>query len=669
MAPATITFDASALWRQRDPSQVHLERAASEPATVERLVRRVFAPWQRAVARGLQDEDVLLLSVSERSQAFADCSDAELLDAVGRCRLVIGAGEADIETLASVFALVQTAAMRTFGYRHHDVQLIGGAALLSGQIAEMGTGEGKTLTATLPAAAAALAGIPVHVVTVNDYLAGRDAEKLAPLFSLLGLTTGCVVGETDPSARRGEYERDITYCTGKEVAFDYLRDRASIDGRTRIAHRIESHLAGDQARPLVVARGLGMAIVDEVDSVLIDEARTPLILSALRDDDEERALYEAAIDVARGFRSGEDFLARSAGEGVRLTDQGRARAKDETASLSGLWRGARRREMLVTQALVALHDLKPDVHYLVREDRVEIVDEFTGRVMPDRSWEAGLHQLVEVKEGLAPSGRHEPISRTTLPDFFRRYLLLCGMTGTAEEVSAELWSTYRLATTRIPPHRESRRASLGDTVSLDRDEHGAVLVARITEVAAARRPVLVGTRTVEGSRWVSSLLEERKIPHRVLNAIQDEDEARIIAEAGRPGSVTVATNMAGRGTDIPLEDGAAEQGGLHVILTARHDSRRVDRQLFGRCARQGDPGSFESILSLDDELLTRGGMAVRLALSFARWLGGPGGATVQRFGIEFAQRRRERLHARERRDLRRAEARLGRLLGFAGGAR
>jgi len=557
------------------------------------------------------------------------------------------------------FALVREAASRTIGLRHFDVQLIGGWALLNGMIAEMETGEGKTLTATLAAATAALSGRAVHVITVNDYLAERDTEWMRPIYEALGLSVGCIKGGMDPDSRRAAYNCDVTYCSNKEIAFDYLRDRMVLGGKPRaIAMRLEA-LTGASIRRRLLLRGLQFAIVDEADSVLVDEARTPLILSAAADHSQDEAVHRQALDLAKQL-SAADYEVGD--QGVELTESGGARLARLGESLTGIWKGPRRREQLVRQALTALHVFKRDQHYLMRDGKVVIVDEFTGRLMPDRSWEQGLHQLIEIKEGCEVTGRRETLARISYQRFFRRYVHLSGMTGTASEVAGELWAVYRRRVAKIPTHKPVRRVRYPYQVYGRAETKWQAVVASIEQHRREGRPVLVGTRSVKASEQLASLLDKAGLPYRLLNARQDRDEAEIIARAGEPGCITVATNMAGRGTDIKLAPGVAEGGGLHVIATELHDSGRIDRQLFGRGGRQGDPGSCEAILAIEDDLVES-----FFPLAAGRLNGGD--AVPERLGslvFRVAQWRAERTHSRTRRDLLDLDDYLGDVLAFAG---
>jgi preprotein translocase subunit SecA len=644
------------------------ERRDRRPGVLDRWAWRAVGPavrWGRA--RQVRPS-ALIRDVAAAEIGLARLDERGLRDAASALRdplCHLGFADAPV---ARCFALVREAARRTIGQRHHDVQLVGGRVVLAGLVAEMETGEGKTLTATLAATTAALAGIPVHVVTVNDYLAARDAEWMAPVYRVLGLTVGVVVHGMDPDARRAAYGADVTYCTNKEVAFDYLRDRLVLGPRTsRLGLRLE-RLSSDHPRAQqLVLRGLHFAIVDEADSVLIDEARTPLVISGRGDAGTERRVYEQALELAGRLETTGDFSIDARERRIDFTERGRQRLEELARPLDGIWRGRRRREDLVRQALGARHLYHRDVHYLLHGNgRVVIVDEFTGRRMPDRSWGQDLHQLVEVKEGVTLTGRNETLARISYQRFFQRYLHLAGMTGTAREAGPELWSVYGLGVWRVPTRRPLRRRARPARACVTAEARWGRVVARAAEVRDAGRPVLIGTRSVAASERLSRLLDAAGLAHRVLNARQDVAEAETAALAGQSGRITVATNMAGRGTDITLGPGVADRGGLHVIATEYHEARRIDRQLFGRGGRQGDPGSFELIASLEDELMIRYGGAWR---HVARWVAGRNGRVpswVARLVFRRAQRGAERLHGRMRADLLCLDEHLETALAFSG---
>lgn len=563
--------------------------------------------------------------------------------------------------LAQAFAQIREASRRTLGMRHHDVQLLAGRALMQGRLAEMATGEGKTLAATLAAVAAAITGAAVHVVTVNDYLAERDAEHNAPLFAFLDLSIGVVLQDMDIAKRREAYACNITYVSNKELTFDYLKDCIALGEASRTQQQLRELAGGRHAEPPIM-RGLHIAIVDEADSVLIDEASTPLIISETLPDDLDPAIYTQAIDIARTLRAGVDFQ-QGAHRDIWLTATGKQRVRELSRDHGGLWRSALWRDEFAQKALSAVYCFERDQHYILAEDKVQIVDESTGRVMPDRTWERGLHQMIESKEGCEITGQRRTLSQITYQRFFGRYLHLCGMTGTAQEVAAEIKRSYDLSITRIPTHKPSKRRRLTDSLCRDTEARWAEVARRAGEWATQGRAVLVGTRSVEASERLSAELARVGLAHTVLNARQDKTEAEAVAHAGQAGRITVATNMAGRGTDIKLTDEVRNAGGLHVILTEFHESARVDRQLFGRCARQGDPGTTEAIVSIDDELFRRFAPAAVRAL--LRVMAGKQQRSL-RWIVPWVQNRAERHYRKQRLDTMQRDEQWRRALGFVG---
>lgn len=573
------------------------------------------------------------------------------------------------ELISMVFALVREVSERTISMPHFDVQLIGGLVLLNGMIAEMETGEGKTLVATLPACVAALSGIPVHIITVNDYLAERDANWMGPIYRSLGLTVGVIKHGMSIEEKRAAYRCHITYCTNKEVTFDYLRDRIILWDRPSEVRLQLERLYGNGSRiDRLIMRGLHYGIVDEADSVLIDEARTPLIISAEGNSLDEESLYRQAIDIAKRLTPKIDFTVSPSERSLELTERGKAQIREMTFFSGRTSLNIKQREELIRQALVALHLFFRDKQYLVKDGKVQIVDEYTGRLMPDRSWERGLHQLIEIKEGCEMTRQKETQARISYQRFFRRYLHLAGMTGTAREVAGELWSIYRLRVVTIPPNKPLKRYYLPDRIYTKSDQRWMAVVERISEMNRLGRPVLVGTRSVAASEHLSELLTQARLPHRVLNARQDKEEAEIIALAGQKGMVTVATNMAGRGTDIRLGEGVAQLGGLHVIATERHEARRIDRQLFGRCGRQGDPGTCEAIVSLEDELIEGyvGKILKWLTKLILKETDSLVGRWFGRFLFWKAQKKAERLFAKMRSQLLKMDEQLSDALAFSG---
>ena len=570
--------------------------------------------------------------------------------------------------MAHAFALIREVASRTLGLRHFDTQLMGGRVLLKGRVAEMETGEGKTLCATLAAGTAALAGVPVHVITVNDYLTGRDAASMKPLYRALGLTVGCSVHGMSAEAKRAAYACDVCYCTNKEIVFDYLRDWIALEGRQRPVRLQAEYLYGNGARvQQLLLRGLHFAIVDEADSVLIDEARTPLIISRATGSDKERAFMEQAMALAEKLTPGLDYTVEDLSRKVKLTERCRHRIRALAGTMGPLWTGDVRREEIINLALTARHLFVRDEHYLVQDGKIQIIDEFTGRAMPDRSYAQGLHQLIEIKEGCDMTQAPETQARISYQRFFKRYLHLAGMTGTAREVKRELWFVYGLWVERIPTCRKMQRTACPDRIFPTEEKKWQAIAAKIQKLHRTGRPVLVGTRSVAASEKAARLLAERDIPFRLLNAKQDQEEAAIIAQAGEAGRITIATNMAGRGTDIKLGAGVVEKQGLHVILTERHEARRIDRQLAGRCGRLGDPGSYGAILSIADPILDggRGGFAAWIAKRIV-----PSGSALWVWlvgcAIFRAQKKVERLHAQTRKILLKADERRGNMLSFSG---
>jgi preprotein translocase subunit SecA len=567
--------------------------------------------------------------------------------------------------LLPALALAREAAHRTLGQRAHDVQMLGAYAALRGMLAEMATGEGKTLAATLAACVGGLAGTPVHVVTVNRYLAERDHAAGLPLYDFLGLTAGLVTEAVPPEARRAAYACDVTICTSKDLAFDYMRDRlAAGPGWRRGALREKARRLAGAAEAAPLLRGLHVAIVDEADSVLIDEARTPLILAGPAPAPRDPAVHDLGLTLAAALRPGIEFELHANERRVALLPAGR-RALAAAAPDAPPWDEVAERERLVLLALTALHALERDEHYLVRAGKAEIIDEFSGRIMADRSWSDGLQEMVERKEGLALSERHAVEARMTYQRFFRRYRRLAGMTGTAREVAAELWRTYRLRVAAIPTNRPDAKRFAACRGHADDGAKWRAIVAEVGPLHARGVPVLIGTRTVAASHQATAALTAAGLRHRVLSAAQDAEEALTVAAAGAPGAITVATNMAGRGTDIRLAPGVGALGGLHVIVSEPHEARRIDRQLAGRCGRQGDPGEVLPHVSLDDALLQRHlpPAACALLRGAARLGSAQWGA---RFGAQLAQRRAESLHARMRRELLRSDEWLNDAMAFAG---
>lgn len=589
----------------------------------------------RKVVGSKNDRDVKRMHknvphINSLEAEFEALSDADLQAKTAELRQRLEAGEALDSLLAPAFAIVREASKRVMGMRHFDVQMVGGMTLHRGRIAEMKTGEGKTLVATLAVYLNALPGKGVHVVTVNDYLARRDAEWMRPLYEFLGLSIGVIFSGQTGEEKRHAYQCDITYGTNNEFGFDYLRDN--------MAFSLEDK----------VQRGLHFAIVDEVDSILIDEARTPLIISGAVDENTD--LYKVVNGLAQELEKGEeiedeevtvvgDFLVDEKQKQVELTEQGHNKV-EELMRAEGLLGAedslyaAQNLNLLqhMHSALRARHLYNRDVDYIVSEGQVVIVDEHTGRSMPGRRWSEGLHQAVEAKEGVTVQRESQTLASTTFQNYFRLYEKLAGMTGTADTEAFEFRQIYGLDVVVIPTNRPLARKDLNDLVYLSAEEKYEAIIKDVKAETEAGRPVLVGTASIETSEYLAKLMREAGLKFNVLNAKQHQSEAEIIAQAGRPGAITIATNMAGRGTDIMLggnweaeaaklqnptqaqidalkaewqtrHDGVLAAGGLHVVGSERHESRRIDNQLRGRAGRQGDPGSTRFFLSLEDSLM------------------------------------------------------------------
>jgi preprotein translocase subunit SecA len=665
------------LWQGTESIGPYAERGDPEQSKIDRFISESYAALvSRFQRKGGGKLRRVADAVDALAPEFADMSEVGLRAAAQQLRAELTRRGFEQSIVVRAFALIRETSARRIGLRHHRSQIMGGWAMLSGGLAEMETGEGKTITALLPAVTAALAGNLVHVVTVNEYLAERDAEQTRPVYEALGLTVGMVRREQSTADRMAAYGCDVAFCTNSDLVFDYLRDRMALGHRRGRPRLLVNELLGKGNRGSersLLLRGLHFVIIDEADSVLIDEAKTPLILSG-GDDESDAALYNLALAFAHELVEGVDFTIDEGQNSVQLMPRGRQRLAEMVSvktwsAKDFLWQSRRARNELLEQALSALHLFRLDKHYIVAEGKVQIVDEYTGRVMPDRSWERGLHQMIEAKEGCDISGRRRTQARITYQRFFRRYLRLSGMSGTVGESAGEFWAVYGLKVVRIPTHRPLRRRNLGTRLLATRAEKWRMVIERAQEMRRNGRPVLIGTRSVAASEQISQLLSERGLSHEVLNARQDKQEADIVAAAGQAGRITVATNMAGRGTDIKLKPEVIETGGLHVILTEFHESARIDRQLFGRCARQGNPGSIEAVVSLQDELFLRfvGLRLYRFAALLAQRVRGERMSRLLGGLLRSAaQRHAERLHSRTRRDTVEQDKRFDKSLAFAG---
>ena len=551
-------------------------------------------------ARKLEPYWEKVQAVNALEEKISALSDTELRAKTDYFKEQLKSGKTLDDILAEAFAVVREAGKRTLNMRHFDVQILGGIVLHEGRISEMKTGEGKTLVATLPVYLNALLGQGVHVVTVNDYLAKRDADWMGKIYTFLGLTVGVIVASLDFDERQAAYNADITYGTNNEFGFDYLRDNMAT------------------APEQLVQRDKYYAIVDEVDSILIDEARTPLIISGQVDDN--TAKYKNILSAAKHLVPGKhqtkekaeeekqpdeyrDFTIDEKSKHIALTEQGIIKV-EKFLGIDSLFDI---QEMdsahMILQCLKALHLFKKDVDYIVKDDEVVIVDEFTGRLMTGRRYSEGLHQAIEAKESVRIQSESQTLASITFQNYFRMYKKLAGMTGTAKTEETEFAKIYNLPVMEIPTNKPVTRQDLSDVIYKSKHEKYKAIVKDIKERHQKGQPILVGTISIEISEHLSGLLRQANIPHNVLNAKQHAREAEIIKDAGKKGTVTIATNMAGRGTDIVLGEGVTELGGLHVLGTERHESRRIDNQLRGRCGRQGDPGSSRFYISLEDDLM------------------------------------------------------------------
>ena len=511
--------------------------------------------------------------------------------------------------LAKAFACIGEAIHRRFGFYPHAVQYLGAYVLLQGKMAEMQTGEGKTIVAGMAATLAAATGAAVHVLSTNDYLATRDQQEMQPLFDFYGLTSGAIDGEMEIPERQTQYQQAICYVSASELVFDVLKDELNADNRlTRKKSALQRFITTQASNANLIVPALHFCIVDEADSVLIDEASTPLIISQEAESLMDEDLLRWALAQAKDLRLGHDFTLDHTNQDVNLAaDVVLNDSLPLPSGLNPMWSTRTWQNVVIKKALTALHLFNKDEHYIVLEDKVVIVDESTGRPMPDRSWEQGLHQLIEIKENVEVSKTRQTIAQITFQRFFRRYILLSGLTGTVTEVSREMWKVYGLKVCVIPPNRRNKRKTLPRDCHRILDNKWQAVANEAIKRATLGQPVLIGTRSVEASERVYELLNQALHPNPftlyLLNARQNAEEADIVAKAGISGTITIATNMAGRGTDIKLDDKAKQSGGLHVILTEHHDSTRIDRQLIGRSARQGNAGSFREIVCFNDAIL------------------------------------------------------------------
>jgi preprotein translocase subunit SecA len=584
-------------------------------------------------------------------------SDFELKKTSLSLRYRARSGEPLDRLLVEAFALVREAGRRRLNMRHFDVQLLGGSAVHHNSIVEMQTGEGKTLTATLPLYLAALEGKGAHLATVNDYLAQRDADWMRPLYETLGMKVGCIQSKMTQPERKKQYACDITYGTANEMGFDFLRDRLLkrriSEGQRDLFGAMLGKVGAGHEEP--VQGELHFMLVDEADSILIDEARTPLIISALPGEEEEleAEAYRWAAKVAPDFEEDEHFEYDHKDKTVELTLVGRRRVREiakpaamDRMPLSTIYEH-------VERAIKVAREMFLDRQYVVRNGEIVIVDEFTGRLGEGRKWRAGIHQAVEAKEGVEITFATNQAARITVQDFFLRYNRLAGMTGTGATSGRELHKIYKCCVVPVPTNRPPIRQKLPTLVFGTAEDKWHAIIDDLVEQHQLGRPILIGTRSIDKSELLSELLTQRGIEHCVLNARHIAKEAEIVSQAGLQGKVTVATNMAGRGTDIRLGPGVHELGGLHVICTELHESQRIDRQLIGRCGRQGDPGTYRQFLSLDDEILLTGFGPKKATKLKERGQALAGRGPLSGFESYFytAQKKVERHHFRDRKVL------------------
>ena len=555
--------------------------------------------------------------IYEQSLQHQDLSEHELKGRLAGMRAVYRRrGKAHEHRFPEALALIAEAAARFLGMRPYAVQILGAIIIHHGYLAEMATGEGKSLTACLAAVIAGWTGKPCHVITTNDYLAARDAEEFAPLYTFCAISTGRIASGMTPAERKENYHKGVVYTASKELLADFLRDRLALGNLHQSARRLIRQKGNphNRSNDNMVMRGIDTAIVDEADSVLIDEAVTPLIISQAYENKPLTEACQAATLIVRALAAEIDYRVDRRYREITLTKAGEEKIAEMSTALADIFQGSARREELVLTALTAREFYRRNKQYVVEADKVVIVDEFTGRMMPQRTWRHGLHQSIEAQEGLPLSDPSETLARLSFQRFFRFFRKLGGMSGTAREAAKELWHIYELPVLSVPTNKPCIRKVLPSRFYPDQKSKWQAICDEVGACYETGQPVLIGTRSVAASETFAGFLRESNIVFQLLNAVNHREEAEIIASAGLTGAVTIATNMAGRGADIKLGKGVAERGGLHVIVSERHESGRIDRQLCGRCSRQGDPGSVRTYASLEDELLLQYGPKAFLKL-------------------------------------------------------
>ena len=651
-----LRFGPSPLKRESPDRRTGFDRVVARCLTRRRRARYTEQGSSRWLARLAQRTQALSALTLAQRQARRVAVTQHMRQAVASDRY-----------LDDALALACLAVKEALQLTPRANQCLAARAMLHGHFVEMATGEGKTLSVALAASVGALSGAPVHVMTANEYLATRDAASMEAVYRCLGLRVASVVSTQDAAERRRAYAADIVYVTAKQVAFDWLNDSLQIGVEPDSLPARLSALIPTASRTACapMLRGLCLAIVDEADSLLVDEARIPLVLAKAQENS-AAADTEAvvALGLAEQLMEGTDFLVQSTHRKVQLTDAGRAELARMSQGIPQLWQSSRYREESVGQALTALHGFERDRDYIVRDGSLELLDGHTGRALPDRRLPHGLHRMLELKEKCKPSPGQETIASLPFQQFFRRYIGLVGISGTLQEVSAEVHHVYDRLLVRIPSHRPSQRKDLPARVLVNRAAQLQALMDEVRQRHSRQQPVLVCTRSVEQSLGVSAMLTAHGLQHQVLNAYQDDHEAAIVATAGQAEQITVATNMAGRGTDIPLGETVAERGGLHVISLAFNDARRLDRQLAGRAARQGDPGSWQHLPVLDDPYLVEAMPAWLRTLAIGLATGGWHQSAMAL--IRLAQKRMEWRHQQQRRTLYQSRETLERQLAYGG---
>ncbi len=642
---------------QPDPLHQGLDRSVHQLIGLYRRRKGLVQDWQQMAHNILQ-----------QSYLLQDISDQELKQRLLQLKQIYRRQKKDDPDLQQqAFSLLTETAARTLGMRPYEVQILAAIALFHGYLAEMATGEGKSLTACFPAIIAAWKAKPCHIITVNDYLAERDTEELGAFYRFCDVSTGWVGSTMETTERKQGYAADVVYTTSKELLADFLRDQLQLrNGQTAerqlLRQTIDPHNRSNEMR---VMRGIDTAIIDEADSVLIDEAVTPLIISQAQGNDSFLEAIVTVQKITETLTVNADYQVDQRYREINLTQAGEAKIATLAIKLPDLFQNEQRRKELVLTSLAAREFYQRDNNYVVTDDKVVIVDEFTGRMMPGRSWRQGLHQAIEARENLPLSNPNETLARLSFQNFFRMFKNLCGLTGTAREVATEFWDIYKLPVLSIPTHRPCQRKILKSQFFPDQQSKWQAICAEISTCRDSGQPVLVGTRSLSSSENLAKLLEQKYIPYQLLNALNHREEAEIIASAGELEQVTIATNMAGRGADIKLGDGVAQLGGLHVILSEHHESERIDRQLLGRCARQGDPGSVRTHASLEDDLLQKNGSKLLLKILENRISTEKKGTQLFNKLIRQAQKASQKTAYQQRKTVLETDKQLDKLLSFA----